>query len=108
MKTEITEITDANVETLDGFNGRSIILDFYAEWCGPCKVLGGILHEVQEEMGDQVTVVKANIENNDKLLKKYHVETVPTVVLLKNGEEVKRQVGLKTKKDLLDDLSEVM
>ncbi len=74
----------------------NVLVDFYANWCGPCKMLGPIL----EEVSDLIQIVKVDVDNFEEISKKYRVMSIPTIVLFKNGEEIKRNVGFIDKNNL--------
>lgn len=74
-----------------------VLVDFWAEWCPPCKALAPILHQIEEEMGDQVTVAKVDVDSNQQLAMDHGVQGIPTVKLFKDGEEVQAWVGLVPK-----------
>ena len=76
---------------------RVVIVDFWAEWCPPCKALAPILHQLEEEMGDKVKVVKVDVDSNQNLAMEHGVQGIPTVKFFKGGEEVKALVGLAPK-----------
>lgn len=78
-----------------------VLVDFYADWCGPCKMLAPILKEVKDELGDAIRVIKIDVDKNQSLAAKYQVRGVPTLLLFKKGQQLWRQSGLVQKKDLV-------
>jgi len=82
-----------------------VLVDFWAPWCGPCKMVAPVLNEVAEEMGDKVTIGKVNVDHNQQIAGKYKVRNIPTLVLFRDGQEINRFVGVKTKKFLIKELS---
>lgn len=81
-------------------NKGKVIIDFYADWCGPCKMLSPILEEISNENED-ITVYKVNIEDNQELATKFMITSIPTLVLMNNGAQLNTLVGLRTKEDIL-------
>jgi thioredoxin 1 len=78
-----------------------VLVDFFAEWCGPCKVLAPILAQVKEEMGQGVKIVKIDVDKNQPLAAQYQVRGVPTMLLFKSGKQVWRQSGVLQKSELI-------
>ncbi len=83
-----------------------VLVDFWAEWCGPCKMIAPILEEIANEKADSLTVAKLNVDEAQSVAQRYGVMSIPTLILFKDGEPVKRIVGAKPKQSLLADLAE--
>ena len=83
-------------------NGETpVLVDFFADWCGPCKSLTPILKDVKSDLGDSIKVIKIDVDKNQALATQYQVRGVPTMILFKNGKQVWRQSGVVPKHDLL-------
>lgn len=85
---------------------KPTLVDFFATWCGPCKVQGPILEEVKKVIGDTANVIKVDIDKNQELAVQYRVQSVPTLILFKNGEPVWRTVGVQQASLLVDKIKE--
>ena len=84
---------------------KLVIVDFWAVWCGPCRMLSPVLDEVEEEMADKITVVKVNVDDADEIAMRYRIMSIPTLLFFKNGQVVDKTVGAMPKNLLIDKIN---
>lgn len=84
---------------------KLVIVDFWATWCGPCRMLSPLLDEVEAEMEDKIEVVKVNVDDADEIAMRYRIMSIPTLLFFKNGEMVDRTVGAMPKSTLVDKIN---
>ncbi|WP_020663699.1 thioredoxin [Amycolatopsis benzoatilytica] len=87
---------------------KPVLVDFWATWCGPCKMVAPVLEEIAKENGDKITIAKLDIDENPNTARDYQVMSIPTLILFQGGKPVKQIVGAKPKAALLSDLSDVL
>ena len=98
----VISINEENFENEVLKSDKTVILDFYADWCGPCKMMSPIVDEIAEELGDKVKVGKVNSDENIDLAEKYGIMSIPTIMIIKNGEVSKTFVGVTNKSDIIN------
>ena len=103
----VVELTDANFETEVTQSSQPVLVDFWAEWCGPCRMMAPTIEELADEYDGKARIGKLDTDKNRNTAVKFSISAIPTTILFNNGEVVKKYVGLTSKKDLgaaLDDL----
>ena len=95
-------VTDANFDNDVLGSSEPVVVDFWAEWCGPCRMISPALEEIATELDGKVKIVKLNVDENPETSIKYGVRSIPTLIMFKNGEPVSMQVGAKPKSALSD------
>lgn len=94
----IKKYSNENIESLKG----TYLIDFYADWCGPCKMLGQVLETLED-----VNIIKINVDEEEELAKKYKVMSIPNMFIVKDGEIVKQMIGFRSREDILEELEKV-
>lgn len=98
----VITLTDANYKSK--LSKGVILIDFWAPWCMPCKMIGPLINEIAEEMGDKMIVAKLNVDENPVAAKEFGIRSIPSLIILKNGRELDRIVGVKSKQTIIQSL----
>jgi thioredoxin 1 len=106
MADGISTLTDTTSDEEIGAADAPVIVDFWAEWCGPCKMIAPILEEIASEHEGKVRIAKLNVDDNPNAARRFDVMSIPTLIVFRDGQPVKRMVGAKGKGQLLQELSE--
>jgi thioredoxin 1 len=105
MSETIETLTDANFDENVKASDVPVLVDFWAEWCGPCKMIAPILEEIAQEHAGKVRIAKLNIDDNLDVTRRFDVMSIPTLILFKDGEPKARLIGAKPKGALLEEIS---
>jgi thioredoxin 1 len=101
-------VTDASFENDVLGSSKPVLVDFWAEWCGPCKMVSPVLEEIHGEYEGRLTVMKLNVDENPEVARRYGVMSIPTMALFQDGEERKRLVGAMPKRIILSELADYL
>ena len=108
MSNNTVEVKSDNFEDLVLKSEKLVILDFWAEWCGPCKAIAPILDDICDQFGDKVVVGKVNVDEVKQTPVKYGIRSIPTLLFFNNGEIVKQEVGLQSEQTLIDNVNQII
>ena len=108
MANGIVNLSSATFDETVTASDAPVIVDFWAEWCGPCKMITPVLEELAGELADQVTIAKLNVDDNPEVAMRFNVMSIPTLLVFHGGEVRKRLVGAKGKSQLLQELDEFL
>ena len=101
-------ITDESFDSDVIKSNKPTVVDFWAEWCGPCKAIAPILDEICDQFGDKVVVGKVNVDEVKQTPVKYGIRSIPTLLFFSNGEIVKQEVGLQSEQTLIDNVNQII
>jgi len=99
VASEVKTLTDATFDDEVGKATTPMIVDFWAPWCGPCRMVGPIIDEIAQEHGDKVAIGKVNVDENPAIAGKLGIMSIPTIILFKDGEPAKKVIGARSKAD---------
>jgi thioredoxin 1 len=105
MSEKIATLSDATFDEHVKASDVPVLVDFWAEWCGPCKMITPVLEEIAEEQAGKIEIMKLNIDDNLEITRRFDVMSIPTLILFKDGEPVSRLIGAKPKGQLLEEIS---
>ena len=108
MAEGISNLTNETFDEAIGSSETPILVDFWAEWCGPCKMIAPILEELATELDGSLSIAKLNVDDAPDVARRFEVMSIPTLILFKDGAPAKRVVGAKGKAQLLEDLQEFL
>ncbi|RLD63683.1 MAG: thioredoxin [Bacteroidetes bacterium] len=104
----VLEITDSNFDEIVLKSDKPVVLDFWAEWCGPCRMVGPIVEELAEDYKDNAIIGKVDVDSNPNISVKYGIRNIPTILFIKNGEIADKQVGAVPKNVLASKLDAIL
>ena len=102
----VLKITSENFEEEVLKSDKKVLIDFYADWCGPCKMMSPIIDQIAEEKAEQIKVGKVNVDENQELAMEYDVMSIPTIIIINNGEVEKTFIGVTDKNEIIQDCLE--
>ena len=99
-------ITNTNFQDLVA-DGKPVMIDFWATWCGPCRILSPTVDEIADEYADKITVAKCNVDDAEEIAMQYCIMSIPTLIFLKNGEVVDKRVGVVSKDEIVSIINSI-
>jgi thioredoxin 1 len=108
MAGNLVELTDADFDATVKGSEAPVLVDFWAPWCGPCKMIGPMIAEIADEYAGKVKVCKVNTDDNRDAAIEYGINAIPTIILFKGGQVEKKWVGLTSKKDIIEELDKLI
>lgn len=99
---EILELTKQNFNEYVSNSNKPVMIDFWASWCGPCRMLAPIFEEIAKEVTEDIMVAKLNVDENSEIADQYHVSSIPTILVFKQGQLTARRTGMMNKEDILN------
>ena len=103
MPTQYTDTTFSEVLSSD----KPVLIDFWAEWCGPCKMMAPVIEELEQEYSDRLAVGKLDVDHNPRTAQEYGIMSIPTLLVFKNGQIIKQLIGYRGKSDLVNQLADL-
>ena len=104
----LSTLSDSTFDETIGAAAEPVLVDFWAEWCGPCKMIAPVLEEIAGEQAGKLSIAKLNVDDNPDVARRFGVMSIPTMIVFKDGQEAKRLVGAKGKGQLLQELNEFL